>query len=749
MSKLSSAIAMSIVLNVHAEGARMHSTVKSLVRAMRFAVENNVTIELVVVEDKSDGATERYIERTLMLLAGDIPVTIEKVAYGDLGESRNHGIGAAKGKYVGVVDADDVYVENLIYSAYRLLEKHEGKAVVHPGYVVSFDHHTELWKPVGSDSNEFDVSSMVEFNPWPSLSFAARELRLKVPYKATHVGKGFGPEDWQWNCDTLALGIQHYVMDDSGYFYRRKATGSLAAAHGQHKALLWKNDTLDHYQHPRVPSSSNYDSEQKKPLKNAILSVGRRSSHGVSKMTGKILPKKERTREFNEKMVSAFEALFAPVGTAEVVHEKKTGLPQWLIDEWRKLHDFDHKLFPDTNSVNSIAEYHPIATNVTREYWKLFSALGDDLDYVFIVPWLNKGGADLVVINYVKAVLEINKKARIAVLTTEVKESTWADRLPKGVTFVSLDNNFYDLGFEQQTFVLGTLFIQKAPKRIHLINSAIGYRLFTEYAQSLSKNSHLFISAFSVDRLMSGKREHYLLDHLEYSAPYLTRVFSDNAKITHDLVEWQAFDPSLFSVHYQPSTPIDIPVEKRRPFHPLRSDALKVLWAGRIDRPKRPDILLKIAEKAKERRLNVEFHIYGSPVLDDEEMFNKLKASDNVIYEGPFDNGLWEVPLDRFDLFLMNSEWEGMPNALLQAVVGGVAVMSSSAGGVSEIINQDTGYLIDQYDDVDAYVDRLAYIIDNRDDLKKKRVAAMDVVRKRHTWAAFVDTLRNEKGYTD
>jgi glycosyltransferase involved in cell wall biosynthesis len=47
-------------------------------------------------------------------------------------------------------------------------------------------------------------------------------------------------------------------------------------------------------------------------------------------------------------------------------------------------------------------------------------------------------------------------------------------------------------------------------------------------------------------------------------------------------------------------------------------------------------------------------------------------------------------------MFLLTCRWKGLPNALLEAMAAGLAVVGTRIGGVTEIItHEETGLLID------------------------------------------------------
>jgi hypothetical protein len=54
-----------------------------------------------------------------------------------------------------------------------------------------------------------------------------KDIFLRHPYgEETTGGPGFGFEDWHWNCQTLAEGIEHHVVPNTVHFLRMKKAGS-------------------------------------------------------------------------------------------------------------------------------------------------------------------------------------------------------------------------------------------------------------------------------------------------------------------------------------------------------------------------------------------------------------------------------------------------------------------------------------------------------------------------------------------
>lgn len=739
----------------------MQATVRSLALAMNQALEEGLSLELIVVMDRPDQLTKKYVEQGLpLLINSEMPVTIKEVDFGDLSKSRNYGIELAQGKYVGAVDADDLFSENLITASIATIKSRDKPVAVHPEYILSFDNHNEIFHAPSSTDTDFDKASLVEYNYWTSMSFTVKKIRKEYPYKTTNAGEGFGPEDWQWNIDTLGAGIDHIIAPRTALFYRRKPVGSLAKAHESFRSLLYKTDLLrDMTLTPIKPLQPTEVKIQEFVTADSKPKIPRTAAQRVSlaprfvlartgKAIGPAFRRHRRTQAFEHYMRIALRELFATSTADEelprpIVEPAKR--PAWLIEEWRKQHEFDHRLFPDPELLLQLPEHLPRPSAYTTIYWTLLKKMQLDADYVFLVPWLKTGGADLVVLNYVDGILGSKPDAKITVLATELTASPWKDRLSKSVRFVTLDEAFYLLNQDQQTRLLGTLLVQISPKYIHVINSAIGHKLFAGYAKPLSRVAHLYVSLFSVDHLATGRRVHELLNYLNDSIDYIQKVLTDNQCIIDKFVLWLALPKGKFALNYQPFSG-EI-VERHNVPTFSASNPLNVLWAGRLDREKHPEILMKIAKEARHQNLPVTFHVYGSQVLHKDDTVEKLQACPNVTYHGPFSKGVGGLPLKNYQLFLMTSEYEGMPNALFEATGGGLPVMAPAVGGIPEFIQPGkTGYLVSVYDNIPEYIRLLKNIIDQPDEAYVYLANAQKLLRTRHSWETFMHILQKQ-GY--
>uniref|UniRef100_A0A7C4RQE7 Glycosyltransferase n=1 Tax=Desulfatirhabdium butyrativorans TaxID=340467 RepID=A0A7C4RQE7_9BACT len=449
-------------------------------------------------------------------------------------------------------------------------------------------------------------------------------------------------------------------------------------------------------------------------------------------------------------------------------------LPDWLIRQWRAMHDIDPSIFPDREVVDSIpfCTVHPSAAS--HVFVQMLDATGETPDHVFLVPWLNTGGAERVALNYVHAVRYVCPERRIVVMATHPAESPWASKLPEGVPFLEFGKWTAHLNDVEREYLLVRWLMQTAPTTVHNINSRLGLQVFKRYGPVLRNRMRLYSSHFCMDFTPEGKRIGYAVEFLPWIIDHLTAVTVDNRTFRDQLMTWYAFDPEKVILVYQPvslpntrfpveaddgpsarggkkafSAPSDgrIQSPNRITLRTMteKKPRLDVLWAGRIDDQKRPDILLKMIEAAAD--LPFFFHVYGAAVLNRDRYTHRLRQFDNAWYYGPFD-GFESLPTSCFDVFLYTSQWDGLPTILLDALAAGLPVVASDVGGIGEVIqHEETGLLVRPFDDVRLYLEQLRRIHAYPEQAAWMARQSMMRIRSDHTWRRFYEAVRALPGY--
>lgn len=215
-------IDISVVITAHHEGRLVHHTMRSLFRAEQYAAERGLSVETVIVLDRPNQATIDYFATY-----NGSGLLIRTADFGDLGLSRNFGISFASGRYVGILDADNLIAHNWLFESFVFLQKNIKVIIAHPEYQVVFEKRNFVFRQISSTDDMFRIANIIEYNYWDAVCVTRREIFLKRPYESTTQSQGFGFEDWHWNCQTLSDGIEHHVVPGTVHFMREKKSGSL------------------------------------------------------------------------------------------------------------------------------------------------------------------------------------------------------------------------------------------------------------------------------------------------------------------------------------------------------------------------------------------------------------------------------------------------------------------------------------------------------------------------------------------
>jgi glycosyltransferase involved in cell wall biosynthesis len=158
-----------------------------------------------------------------------------------------------------------------------------------------------------------------------------------------------------------------------------------------------------------------------------------------------------------------------------------------------------------------------------------------------------------------------------------------------------------------------------------------------------------------------------------------------------------------------------IDVDRRQIFSGISiPDGAKIVtMVGRLGPEKNYPMLLRVAQKAKLKGLSAHFLIVGGGRMYDKlnEMARQLDVLDIVHFMGI----RIDIPqvLAASDIFMFTTNFEGFPNALLEAMAAGLPIVSTNFAGVDELVQNGITGLIVPCDDANAAYDCLHSYIDN------------------------------------
>lgn len=382
----------------------------------------------------------------------------------------------------------------------------------------------------------------------------------------------------------------------------------------------------------------------------------------------------------------------------------------------------------------------PVSRDLIREQVCLLLAKAKKCGPVriaFVANFFAGGGAEHVLVQSALAAADYHD--HICILFTDRGPRSALPNLPGNITILDLENDLSEGARAMATYLLLTAM---KPAVVHVINSDAGWRVLGQYPSHVMadtlKVGSVFALQFSADRSLIG----YAAALLPAAEKSLDLLISDNANfINHGLPAVGLSDPAFRFA----AVPTPCRLEGRVTLAEARSimrqasrrpPTMNVVWAGRLDKEKRTDLLLEIARCAPR---HIRFHIFGKPVLSggDSEALSKL--SNARMY------GAYEDPLEWLDAdphaFLFTSAWEGMPNTLIEAGWLGLPIVASAVGGVTELIDAKTGWAVSPTSSALGYLEALDDVWSNPEMAVARTAALTRRVHERHTLQNFREKM--------
>jgi glycosyltransferase involved in cell wall biosynthesis len=124
---------------------------------------------------------------------------------------------------------------------------------------------------------------------------------------------------------------------------------------------------------------------------------------------------------------------------------------------------------------------------------------------------------------------------------------------------------------------------------------------------------------------------------------------------------------------------------------------VKLIMVARFDEPKNHYLLLQTLSSIKNLPWEIEFVGDGPSFKNIQALVKKLEIDRKVIFSGACKDVVDR--LNKADIFLLISNWEGLPLTIIEAMRASLPVIASNVGGIPELIDSDeTGLLVERHD---------------------------------------------------
>ena len=707
-----------MAVTAHNEGLVAHKTMRSILEATKRLEEKKISYEILIHIDNGDQITKDYFKRYAKMPN----VVIYENNFGDPGPSRNFLAQKASGEYLTFLDGDDLISDNWLVVAYGALIGATEEVIVHPEGILTFGTEVNNVLTIQTEtlSREKDTIVLLGENRWCAILMAKTSTLLKFPYQ--HLTGGYSHEDYVFNVETTNAGIKHIIAKETILFYRRSNNSRLSSSNNMNQIIPY----MEFFDFAKV-REFRADSHADVPVEVSL------------KRKGYKLYKKIRDNNFLNYFITPPAKLTLKV-LNKFNQEKKLGkIPEFVVREWAKINPLETQLYPYPFILNRTQIYDPSDLSMIGEtYLKIAQSVTHTPDYVFIVPWVVRGGADKVMLNMMKAIEEIHPGSKFTVITTLPNKNVWAKMLPKNTDLIEFGKLAEGLPPYEKDELLSRVITQLKCKKLHIINSEYAYAWAYKHQELIKNHYELTVSVFASCFIPESNftcrfsfDDPFIFDIY----PVVKKIFTDNQTFVEESVEKNALDEKLFKVQYQPI------MDEVKPVHHAEANKkVKVLWASRVTREKMPDMIKLIANKLDPKEFQID--VFGAFSDDvDKNFFNGVPV---INYRGAFD-GFSSLPTENYDILLYTSVGDGVPNILLEATAAGLPILASNDGGVHEFIQDGkTGSLVKEIRDVDGYVKKLKDFRKNPKKYEEYVEAAQKLLEERHSWKAFIKKMKED-----
>ena len=183
----------------------------------------------------------------------------------------------------------------------------------------------------------------------------------------------------------------------------------------------------------------------------------------------------------------------------------------------------------------------------------------------------------------------------------------------------------------------------------------------------------------------------------------------------------------------------------------LKIEAGKIiLYVGRLDKLKGVDYLLRAIYELRTKYgtsdINLQVVIIGkgSEVNNLQKLSRNLDLQEIVTFKGELRGKELEDWYSVADLFILPSLTEGKPVVIYEAMSSECAVIATNVGGIPDQVKDNHTGLLFEPEDMDALANKIKYLLDNEDVMKKMGENGRKlVINEGWTWEGYAKRINN------
>ncbi len=220
---------ISVVVFASRQGHLLHGTMLSVERAVGEALKGGLKVEVLVAIYAADRNTATWVhERS--------PYQALQAAGSCLGTVRNLALDETAGRHVAFLNGGDIWSRNFLVEAAEEDRRVKRDVVWRPAVSIGFadDYFDASGYSVRKipNSTEFDRSSILVDNPYPSTFLAKRRIIQTHRFPAEDIDRGWTDVDWWWNANLLGHDVEQATVPETIHYFRSSLAKEQARKRG-------------------------------------------------------------------------------------------------------------------------------------------------------------------------------------------------------------------------------------------------------------------------------------------------------------------------------------------------------------------------------------------------------------------------------------------------------------------------------------------------------------------------------------
>jgi glycosyltransferase involved in cell wall biosynthesis len=147
---------------------------------------------------------------------------------------------------------------------------------------------------------------------------------------------------------------------------------------------------------------------------------------------------------------------------------------------------------------------------------------------------------------------------------------------------------------------------------------------------------------------------------------------------------------------------------------PSISEKIEIVFPGRLSKPKRQDLVVKaLAQLPLDVRSKIHVTFCGGGVFQEmlQILAKKYEVEENITITGELPRNDTLACMASAQIFILLSDWEGLPMTILEALQLGLPCIANTVGGIPEVLDARQAIMIDTLYDVRLVSDALLKLI--------------------------------------